>query len=83
MSAPAPPRAGHGHARARSPGPGPLTGRPALPRARTGTADPRVPTGTADHSRQLHPERAPHPPRRRALPPDEFTTPAATPGGIR
>ncbi|MEV5127510.1 hypothetical protein AB0K49_32670 [Streptomyces decoyicus] len=54
--------------------PGPPAGRPALPRIRTGAADTPW---------RLHLQRALHPPRRRALPLDETTTPAATPGGIR
>ncbi|MFC9241871.1 hypothetical protein ACFTZK_36280 [Streptomyces decoyicus] len=54
--------------------PGPLTGRHALPRVRTGTADTPW---------RLHLKRALHPLRRRAPSLDETTTPAATPGGIR
>lgn len=54
--------------------PGPPTGRHALP---------RVHIGPADTPWRPHHEHAPHPLRRRALPLDETTTPAATPGGIR
>ncbi|WP_423247276.1 hypothetical protein [Streptomyces decoyicus] len=54
--------------------PGPPTGRHALPRVRIGAADTPW---------RLHLQRALHPLRRRALPLDETTTPAATPGGIR
>ncbi|MGW7640774.1 hypothetical protein [Streptomyces decoyicus] len=69
--------AGYGSARALSacaldPGP------PAGPRAL-----PRFHIGIADTPWRLHLTRAPHPLRRRALPLDETTTPAATPGGIR
>ncbi|BDH09978.1 hypothetical protein [Streptomyces hygroscopicus] len=53
-------------------------GSPAGPRAL-----PRFHIGIADTPWRLHLTRAPHPLRRRALPLDETTTPAATPGGIR
>ncbi|WP_327702958.1 hypothetical protein [Streptomyces decoyicus] len=59
--------AGYGSACALAPGP--PAGRPALP---------RVHTGAADTPWRLHLTRAPHPLRRRALPLDETTTPAAT-----
>ncbi|MGW7021806.1 hypothetical protein ACWGGS_21070 [Streptomyces decoyicus] len=54
--------------------PGPPAGPHALPRFHIGIADTLW---------RLHLTPAPHPLRRRALPLDETTTPAATPGGIR
>ncbi|WP_030989430.1 hypothetical protein [Streptomyces sp. NRRL S-1813] len=63
-----------GHCSACALDPGPPAGRHALPRFHIGIADTPW---------RLHLQRALHPLRRRALPLDETTTPAATPGGIR